>query len=85
MREFGPGFDVLHFHVEGQTAAIMRHLQASEAVLYLNRMPCEYDGSLPGCHEMLRAMLPEGARLTIHVKDPDGNVHTLPDYTGDRD
>jgi RHS repeat-associated protein len=57
--------------VEPQAAALMRQEDIDEATLYINNTPCE--GPL-GCDENLPHMLPEGARLTVYIKDAERGI-----------
>jgi hypothetical protein len=64
--ELGLGDDWANLsHVETHAAATMRARsdETSEAVLYLNRRPCE---GIYGCYDNLERMLPEGAKVTAY-------------------
>jgi RHS repeat-associated protein len=50
-------------HVEAHAAATMRQQGLQKATLYINKIPCSYQG---GCQNMLPHMLPPGAELTIY-------------------
>lgn len=55
-----PGFNnLVRSHVEGHAAALMRMEGASQASLFINRIPC---AGPTGCNAMLPRMLPE-----VHV------------------
>ena len=68
---FGPGMiagrnGAIMWHVEAHSAAVMHQLNLSEAVLYINRVPCgPLQGWVGGCEYMLPRMLPPGARLRV--------------------
>jgi SCP1.201-like deaminase len=65
-------------HVEPHVAALFRNENLTEATLYINKDPCLGPPNLKnGCEYMLKHMLPEGSKLTLHA--PDGTVRT---YTG---
>lgn len=73
-----PGFNNITLaHVEGHAAATMRIQAVDEAILEINRVPCQ---GRNGCEVNLRRMLPPGARL--HVFGPDGFFRS---YVGDPD
>ena len=59
-----PGMNhTIKSHVEAHAAVTMRLEEVSQAVLYLNKAPCEsWAGA---CHQMLPRMLPDGATLNI--------------------
>jgi hypothetical protein len=58
-----PGMNnIIKSHVEAHAAALMRQQGISEAILYINRIPCS---GKTGCDAMLPLMLPEGAKLTV--------------------
>lgn len=73
-----PGFNnLVRSHVEGHAAALMRMEGASDATLFINRIPCP--GTI-GCNAMLPRMLPEGAQLTVYGPDDFMQVYRgLPD------
>lgn len=62
-----PGFNnLVRSHVEAHASALMRMEGATEASLFINRIPCS---GATGCAAMLSRMLPEGARLTVYGPD----------------
>lgn len=76
IRAWNNGFGDLYFHVEGEAAAIMRHLHSTEGRLYLNLTPC-LTGSAhamgTGCQFQLRSsLLPHGVNLQVWAKTPSG-------------
>jgi hypothetical protein len=67
-------------HVEAKLAARMRRENADEASLLVNNPPCEYTPY--GCEQILPRLLPVAARLTVYVRDDDGQVRPWRTYVG---
>lgn len=61
-------------HVEAQAGATMRTTGATDATLYINRLPCS-TATRTGCEELLSRMVPTGARLTVY--GPNGYVRVV--------
>jgi len=54
-------------HVEAHAAALMWQEGLTEAVLWINRAPCDPSPRGQGCTQLLPAMLPAGATLTLYI------------------
>jgi hypothetical protein len=67
-------------HLEAKLAARMRREQVTEAAVLANNPPCEYEPY--GCERILSRLLPVGARLTVYVRDDNGQVRLWRTYTG---
>jgi len=67
-------------HLEAKLAAWMRREQTKEASLITNNAPCDYEPY--GCDAILPRLLPAGSRLTVFVRDDDGQVRFWRTYTG---
>ncbi|MFV2022741.1 DddA-like double-stranded DNA deaminase toxin [Micromonospora sp. LOL_023] len=67
-------------HLEAKLAARMRREQIKEASLITNNAPCDYEPY--GCDAILPRLLPAGSRLTVFVRDDDGQVRLWRTYTG---
>jgi hypothetical protein len=67
-------------HLEAKLASRMRREHVSEASVLTNNPPCDYEPY--GCEKILSRLLPAGARLTVYVRDDDGQVRLWRTYTG---
>lgn len=67
-------------HLEAKLAARMRRQQTKEASLITNNAPCDYEPY--GCDAILPRLLPAGSRLTVFVREDDGQVRLWRTYTG---
>ncbi|WP_326559688.1 DddA-like double-stranded DNA deaminase toxin [Micromonospora sp. NBC_01796] len=67
-------------HVEAKLAARMRREHATEATLLVNNPPCEYTPY--GCEQILPRLLPAGTRMTVYVRNDDGQVRHWRTYVG---
>jgi len=70
-------------HLEAVVAQEMRKPDAPrEVILVSNNEPCVDDPY--GCDRVVRHIIPQGSRLTIHIQDPstEAGVHLLGTYEG---
>ncbi|WP_434742726.1 DUF6244 family protein [Micromonospora sp. SH-82] len=67
-------------HLEAKLAARMRREHLTDAAVVTNNPPCDYTPY--GCEKILSRLLPAGTRLTVYVRDDDGQVRHWRTYNG---